>query len=110
MVSGKCVTAIGAERLCRERGGFAGTVGLMEKLESYAETIEPVGGSEQVAFGGNPAENEVRMRAVGGEKVTGSLDSRVSGLHHDLGGGQIPPDEYVLVFELGKGGGHGILV
>lgn len=105
-VSGERPAAVGAERFGRQCGGFVAAVGLAEEAQADAEAVEPVGGREQVALRADAAEDEVGVGSVRAEEAAGGLDGRVRGLHDDLRGGQVPPDEDVQVFNLGEGGVH----
>ena len=82
-------------------------VGLAEECEADAAAVEPVGGRQEVGFGRHPAENQVRVGALGRQEEAGGLDGRVRGLDRDLSGRKVPPHQDVKVFNLGERRGHG---
>ena len=101
------VATLRAQRLGGERGGLLGAVGFTKEMETNAEAFEPVGGGEEIALAGNPAQDKMRMRLVGSQELAGGFHGRVNGLNRHLRGRQIPPHEDIQVRNLGEGGGHG---
>ena len=78
------------------------TIGFAEESEANTGAFESVGRHQQRVLGRDAAQNEVRVRVFGLQERSSGFDGRVRGLHRDLRGREVAPDEDVQVRNLGE--------
>src|SRR5579884_871369 len=102
--------ACGRDRLGTDRGEFVVAVKFVEGAIRNPEPAQAIHALEKLAFAGNGADHQMRVRLVAGEKGFCNLDGCVTGLDDLLRKGEIVPDEEVDVRRLALRELHGWLL
>jgi hypothetical protein len=87
------LAALAANRLRADGGEFVAPVWLVEGTVCNSEAAQSVLTLEKLALAWNGANDQVRMRQVGGKKRFCNLDGCVAGLDDLLRNGQVIPHE-----------------
>jgi hypothetical protein len=78
-------------------GEFITAVGFMENAVGDAQGAQAVGITKQRTFVGSGTNDQVGMRQIGGEKISGDLNGRMTGLNDLLRERKIDSDEEIDV-------------